>query len=246
MSRRNAAAARVREVYRSLAATYDYDAWHWSPALVRGPLDVIAGAILVQHTTWANAERALARLFERGALDSAAILRLTDDELVELVRVSGTPTVKARRLRAVAETIEAAGGLDALLALPTGDLRERLLATHGIGPETADAILLYAAGRRVFEVDAYAQRLFGRLGLGPAAGGYAEWQRWFEEALRGVDAETFARYHAYIVLHGKRLCRAAPVCAPCPLLSQCPEGQRRAPAPGRRNGARSRAAVTAR
>ena len=153
---------------------------------------------------------------------------MPEQRIAELVRVSGTPAIKARRLRALAAMVEDAGGIDALFALPTDDLRARLLATYGIGPETADAIMLYGAGRRVFEVDAYAQRLFGRLGFAiPRGTNYGAWQRWFEAALADEDAAYFQHYHAYIVLHCKTLCRATPLCTHCPLLPQCPEGQRR-------------------
>lgn len=229
MSRRNPGASLVRAVYHAFDRAYDYDAWHWSPRRLRAPFDVIAGSVLVQHTTWANAERALDGLRAEGALESRTLAALPEERIAELVRVSGTPTVKARRLRAVAQAVERAGGLAALFALPTGELRAALLAMHGIGPETADAILLYAAGRRVFEVDAYAQRIFRRLGAGPEGAGYAAWQRWFEDALPDADVEIFRRYHAYIVMHAKQLCRAAPICVPCPLLPRCAEGRRRTP-----------------
>jgi endonuclease-3 related protein len=188
-------------------------------------MDVIAGAILVQHTTWQNAERALEALRESGAFDARVILSLSDDELQQMVRVSGTPSVKARRLRAVAQTIEDAGGIDALLALHDGDLRARLLATHGVGQETAGAIMLYAAGRRTFVIDAYTRRMFARAGLTPEADTYEAWQRFFEEALPDGDAATFQRYHAYIVLHSKAICRATPRCGACPITDLCETGR---------------------
>jgi endonuclease-3 related protein len=215
----------LREVYNRLDATYARETWHWSPDYVRGPMDIVAGAILVQHTVWANAERALEALRAAGALDPATLIHMSDDDLLPLIRVSGTPAVKARRLRAIASTIVACGGLNALLALSSEDLLARLLATHGVGPETADGIMLYAAGRRVFLIDAYTRRLFRRLGLGPPRNRYEDWQRYFGEALIDGDATMFQRYHAYIVLHGKALCRPKPRCASCPLLDLCPVGQ---------------------
>ena len=190
------------------------------------PIEIIVGAILVQHTTWTNAERALVSLRAANALDTRVLASMPEAKIAALVRVSGTPAVKARRLRAAAETIERAGGIDAFLALSLEAMRPLLLATHGIGPETADAIALYAAGRRTFIIDAYTQRIFGRLGLEPAPGaGYPAWQRFFEDALPGDDAEAFQRYHGYIVLHAKARCRVKPKCAPCPLLRRCPHGQ---------------------
>jgi endonuclease-3 related protein len=212
-------------VYTRLDRAYRDETWHWSPGYIRGPMDVVAGAILVQHTAWPNAERALEHLRDAGALDPGALLAMPDDALVPLIRVSGTPTVKLRRLRAIASTIEDAGGIDAFLRLYDGELRARLLATHGIGAETADAIMLYAAGRRVFEIDAYTRRMFRRIGAGPATDTYDAWQRFFEEALPDGDASMFQRYHAYIVLHAKAVCRARPRCEACPLLELCMTGR---------------------
>ena len=227
MSPRSRSHDRLRAIYRALAAEYSYDEWHWNEALLRGPLDMPVSAVLVQHTTWQNAERALEQLREAGALDAGVLLSLPEDRIAALTRVSGTPTVKARRLRALAAVIVVAGGIDALLALPADELRARLLATHGIGPETADAIVLYAAGRPAFVVDAYAQRLFRRIGIGPESDRYADWQRWLEGELAGEDAAYFQRYHAYIVFHCKRVCRAVPRCASCLLAAGCDEGRRR-------------------
>jgi endonuclease-3 related protein len=220
-------AARLREIYRLLQGAYGCETWHWSPEHVRDPIEVLVGAVLVQHTTWSNAERALEALRAAGELDARAIAAMPEAELASLVRVSGTPTIKARRLRALSVTIDRNGGLAAFLRLPTALLRAELLATHGIGPETADAILLYAAGRRVFEIDAYTKRIFSRIGAGPGdAARYDTWQRYFEDALgRDGDAVMFQRYHGYIVLHGKRLCRARPRCGECPLLGVCREGR---------------------
>ena len=193
----------LQDVYERLHSAYADQHWHWHPGHVQSPFDVIAGAVLVQHTTWQSAERALEALRGAGALCVDSLLALPEDRLIELVRVSGTPNLKAKRLRAVAEMLRNAGGLEAFLALPADPMREQLLATHGIGRESADAIMLYAAGVRVFVVDQYTRRLFSRLGIGPAQPApYEEWRAWFERALPDAGAEEFARYHAYIVLHG--------------------------------------------
>ena len=217
--------SQLRDVLATLERAYRDDIWHWMPDRAQ-PLEIIVGAILVQHTTWTNAERALCALRDAGALDAHRLTSMPEPEIAALVRVSGTPTVKARRLCAMADMVERTGGLDAFLALPLESMRPLLLATHGIGPETADAIALYAGGRRTFVIDAYTQRIFSRLGLEPGTGaGYAAWQRFFEKALPDDDAEAFQRYHGYIVLHAKALCRVKPKCAPCPLLPRCPRGQ---------------------
>ena len=215
----------VRAIYERLDATYRNETWHWYPEHIAGPMDVVAGSILVQHTNWQNAERALDAMRAAGAIDSRVLATMPDAALVPLIGISGTPTVKARRLRAIASVIEDAGGVDALFSLPEGELRERLLRTHGIGAETADAIMLYAAGRRVFVIDSYTQRMFRRIGMGPAVDSYDAWQDFFEDALPGGDVTVFQRYHAYIVLHSKAICRATPRCPSCPLRDQCETGR---------------------
>jgi endonuclease-3 related protein len=104
-------------------------------------------------------------------------------------------------------------------------MRARLLATHGVGPETADAIALYAAGHAAFVIDAYTRRVFRRLGIGPEVDGYDAWQRYFEDALP-VDVTMFRRFHAWIVVHGKDRCRPAPRCDGCPLAPVCAHARR--------------------
>jgi endonuclease-3 related protein len=193
----------VAGVLELLDNTYRDETWVWDPQHVADRMEIVAGAVLVQHTTWTNAERALDNLRHAGALDPARLAALPEEELTSLVRVSGTPTVKARRLRAIARTIVNAGALEALLALPPDELRARLLATHGIGAETADAIMLYAAGRRVFVIDAYTRRMFERIGSAPADGTYDAWQRYLEDALPDAGVRAFQRHHAHIVMHAK-------------------------------------------
>lgn len=223
--RRALTSPRILDIYHRLEAMYGSEPWHWAPEQVRAPVDILAGAVLVQHTTWTNAERALEQLRAAGLLDMRAIASVPNDVLLPLIRVSGTPTIKVRRLHALAQTVEAAGGIDAFLTQPLDVLRPQLLATHGIGPESADAIALYAASNRTFIIDAYTRRLFGRIGLTPTAGdAYEVWRRWFEASLPAADATLFQRYHAYIVLHGKTLCRPKPRCSLCALAPACETG----------------------
>jgi endonuclease-3 related protein len=209
------------EIYRRLEAACGVDRWHWRADSEW--FDVCAGAILVQHTAWANVEKALARLREAGAFSLRAVVSLPEEELAELVRPAGMPLQKARRLKAFAALVERHGGAEGLFALPTDQLRAALLGTYGVGRETADAVLLHAAGRPVFVVDDYTVRLFRRLCLGPEESRYDTWQRWFQERLP-EDRELFRRYHAAIVLHCKVTCRARPRCAGCCLLDVCPTG----------------------
>jgi endonuclease-3 related protein len=196
--------------------------WHWWPDAE--PFEVIVGAILVQNTAWANVERALALLREAGVLnDPAAMAALSEEELETLVRPSGQYRQKAKKLRAFLALIEERGGLGELLSLPAGELRTVLLATWGIGKETADCILLYAGRYPGFIVDAYLIRLFSRLGIGPVAStSYDEWMAWTLANLHTADRDQLARFRAEIVLHCKFLCRKnAPRCGECVLVERC-------------------------
>jgi len=212
---------RVRDVYDRLAARYDVRGW-W-PA--DGPFEVIVGAILTQRTAWTNVEKALVNLRRAGALSPAAMRSLPDGELAELIRPSGFYQGKARKLRAfldlLAETF--AGDLDRLLATPGNELRPSLLATHGIGEETADAILLYAARQPFFVIDAYTRRTFSRLGVRPGGDAYGDWQRLFEESLP-KEAALYGEYHALIVEHARDACRVEPLCGRCALATVCETG----------------------
>ncbi len=213
----------IPTVFNRLLAAYGPQGW-WPGS--HDPFEVIAGAILTQQTAWANVERALANLRGAGALSPDGIRRLTEGELAVLVRPSGFYRSKARKLKAFVGLLGGrfGGNLAAMLATPGDKLRPLLLATHGIGPETADSILLYAAGQPHFVVDAYARRIFRRLGTGPAHDTYDAWQQWFEASLPR-DAALFNEYHALIVAHGKRACRATPRCGGCALLDACETGR---------------------
>ncbi len=194
--------------------------WHWD--VDSDPFEVAVGAILVQHTAWTNAERAVERLREARALDPDRLAGLPDEAIEELVRPSGQYRTKARKLRAFLELVARHHSLEALLALPPEELREQLLDTWGVGEETADAIILYAAGRPAVVVDAYTRRLFSRLALGPAPGdSYRAWQTYLAAELP-ADAPALARFHALVVLHAKRLCLARrPRCGDCDLAPRC-------------------------
>ena len=208
-------------VYGALETMHAWRGWHWWPDA--DPFEVCVGAILVQNTQWSNVELALARLREADALTPGAMTALSAGGLEELVRPSGQYRQKALKLRAFLALIEAHGGLERLLALETGELRTALLGTWGIGKETADCVLLYAACRPRFIVDAYLIRLYARLGIGPVESvAYDTWQAFFESTLP-VDRDFWARYRALIVLHCKHLClKRGPRCHECLLAPQCP------------------------
>lgn len=209
------------DIYRELDAMHAWRGWHWWPDA--DPFEVCVGAILVQNTSWTNVERALDTLGSHDALSVTAMDALPLDQLETLVRSSGQFRQKARKLRAFLDLIAAHGSLETLLALPPSKLRAELLDTWGIGPETADCILLYAARKPAFVIDAYTMRLFNRLGFGPASSlSYDHWQSYFMDHLP-QDRELWARYHALIVLHGKHLCRKRrPACHDCTLQNRCP------------------------
>jgi endonuclease-3 related protein len=210
----------IRQVYDRLLAAYGPQGW-WPGD--DSAFTVVVGAILTQSAAWANVEKALANLETAGALSPRGLLALPEQELARLVRPSGYYNAKARKLRAFAEMLAAdfAASLDRLFSLPLDALRARLLATHGIGPETADDIILYAARRPVFVVDAYTRRVFSRLGLRPERGAYNDWQALFTSALPR-DVTIFNEYHALLVRHAKVSCRKLPLCDACCLAELCP------------------------
>ena len=213
---------RLLEIYRRLYASYGPQ--HWWPG--ETPLEVIVGAILTQSAAWTNVEKAIANLKAAGALSPDGLARLNEGELARLVYPAGYFNAKARKLKAFVALLfqRFDGELERLLAVPVDELRPLLLATHGIGPETADSILLYAAGRPVFVIDAYTRRLFSRLGMTPGRDSYDSWRALFMENLE-ADAGLFNEYHALMVRHGKAVCRRQPRCDVCPLLEGCLTGR---------------------
>jgi endonuclease-3 related protein len=208
---------RLRAVYRRLLARYGPQ--HWWPA--RTPFEVIVGAVLTQNTAWTNVEQAIANLEAAAALDAQALLDLPEQRLATLLRPSGYFNVKAARLRAVCTWYVARGGHARLRRWPSARLRDALLGLHGVGPETADDILLYAFDRPVFVIDAYTRRLFARLGLVEGREPYEALRGACERAL-GPDAPLYNDYHAQIVQHAKVHCRPRPRCAGCCLADLCP------------------------
>jgi endonuclease III related protein len=195
----------------------------WWPA--RTPFEVIVGAILTQSTAWANVERAITNLRSAGLLTPSAMRRVRTERLAELVRPSGYFRQKAKKLKAFVRFLHNVygGSLKRMFQTPTKQLREALLSVHGIGPETADSILLYAGNHSVFVVDAYTHRIFGRHGITSGKVDYEAVRALFESSLP-PQPELFNEFHALIVNTGKNWCRkAAPRCHECPLRSLLPE-----------------------
>jgi endonuclease-3 related protein len=197
---------------------------HWWPA--RTPFEVIVGAILTQSTAWGNVERAIANLRSARVLTPSAMLRISTQRLAGLVRPSGYFRQKAKKLKAFVRFLQEGygGSLKRMFLTPTLELREKLLSVHGIGPETADSILLYAGNHPVFVVDAYTHRIFGRHGITDGKPDY-ERVRTAIEASLSAQPELFNEFHALIVNTGKNWCRkSAPRCEDCPLRSLLPAG----------------------
>lgn len=202
---------------------------HWWPG--RTPFEVIVGAILVQNTSWTNAARAIGNLRGARLLTPASIDKIPLAKLTHLVRPSGYFRQKARKLKAFVRFLREhhRGSLKAMFRTPTPQLRAQLLRVHGIGPETADSILLYAGNHPVFVIDAYTRRILERHGLAHGKQSYEEVRGLFEQSLPN-DPRLFNEYHALIVHTGKHHCRnRAPVCSTCALRSFLPrpvEGSR--------------------
>lgn len=204
----------LSEFYDALYAAFGPQ--HWWPARTRD--EMIIGAILTQNTAWTNVERAMARLKAARIESLAQIDRLDEAELAELIRPAGTFRVKARRLKAFAGWLGRCWGgeLTRMFAAGLEVLRPELLAVPGIGPETADAILLYAGGLPTFVVDAYTRRVLRRHAILAATASYDETKALLERHLP-ADAGRFGEYHALLVELGKRFCRPRARCETCPL-----------------------------
>ena len=210
----------LAEIFERLSAAYGKQQW-W-PA--DSPFEVIVGAVLTQNTSWKNVEKAIANLREAGLLSPRAIHALDREELAELIRPSGYYRVKAARLKNVVDFLmgEFDGSLNAMFERPLDELRESLLALNGVGPETADSILLYAGNLPTFVIDAYTHRVFKRHGWIEPEADYHALKEHCEAGLDS-DPELFNEFHALLVRVGNAHCRARPKCEGCPLAPLLPE-----------------------
>ncbi|MDK1031477.1 MAG: endonuclease III domain-containing protein [Planctomycetia bacterium] len=206
---------KLRAFYEALLSCYGPQGW-W-PA--ETPFEVIVGAILTQNTSWTNVEKAIKQLKERNLLEPRALAAVEMEELAELIRPAGYFRLKSRRLKNFLEMLisDCDGDLDALFSRSAASLREKVLSVNGIGPETADSIVLYASGKPVFVIDTYTYRVAFRHGLAPAETTYEELQELFSERLP-EDVAIFQEYHALLVRVGKERCKKRqPLCEGCPL-----------------------------
>lgn len=201
---------------------------HWWPG--KTPFEIIVGAILVQNTSWTNVERAIANLRRARLLTPAAVEQASPATIENLIRSSGYFRQKARKLKSFCSFLryQYSGSLKKMFAQPTAVLRQQLLSVFGIGPETADSILLYAGGHPVFVVDAYTRRMLTRHGWTGERATYEDLRWIFERQFPGETAR-FNEFHALIVQTGKRYCRTRePLCGECPLGRYLPPERVRA------------------
>jgi endonuclease-3 related protein len=209
----------VFQIYKSLLQHYGEQ--NWWPA--ETPFEVMVGAILTQNTSWRNVEKAIDNLKDASALDAGTLSKTSRQTLAGWLRPVGYFNVKALRLQNFCHWYIAQGGFIKLKKQDTHNLRHALLSVNGVGPETADDMLLYAFQRPVFVIDAYTRRLFQRLGYVDQDSGYEKLRTWFEKKLHRVEnkVQIFNEYHALIVHHAKYYCKKNPACAACCLKKNC-------------------------
>jgi len=206
----------IKQVYQRLHK--HHGAQDWWPGDT--PFEIMVGAILTQNTAWSNVEKAITNLKASDCLDAAAIVALQHDELAQMLRPSGYFNIKSKRLQAFCEWLLAQGGEQSVAEYETEAMRQALLQVYGVGPETADDIVLYAFHRPVFVIDAYTRRIFSRLGIISGDESYEALRGLFEATLKG-KAALYNEYHALIVIHGKEVCRVKPQCHVCALKDKC-------------------------
>jgi endonuclease III related protein len=210
----------LRDYFDALITQYGPQKW-WPG---RSRFEIIVGAILTQNTSWKNVEGAILALRRHRLLSPEAIALISVTELAPLIRSSGYFRQKARKLKEFVVFLETQyqGSLTKMFRTSTVTLREQLVAVYGIGPETADSILLYAGNHPVFVVDAYTRRILQRHGLAHGKEPYEEIRALFEKSLP-LDPAVFNEFHALIVHAGKHFCRPqSPHCSACPLQSFLP------------------------
>jgi len=197
-----------------------YGPQYWWPA--QESFEVIVGAILTQSAAWGNVEKAIASLKSARALSPKALRRLPLSKLAWLIHPCGYYNAKALKLKTFARWLGEYynDDLGTLFASNTDLLRQQLLSLHGIGQETADSIILYAANKPIFVIDAYTRRIINRIGLAPESSSYAAYQALFMHNLP-ADAGLFNEYHALLVRLAKDVCRTRPLCQKCCLSGIC-------------------------
>jgi len=205
---------KLRRIYDRLYSRFGSQQW-WPGDT---PFEIAVGAILTQNTNWGNVEKAIRNLKAAGKLNARALHSLPADELALLIKPAGYFNIKAKRLKNFAELLarEYRGSMKQMKREPLAVMRDKLLSVNGIGPETADSILLYALEKQTFVIDAYTKRVLSRHNIIHDAGTYDVFQKLFHENL-DEDVGLYNEYHALIVRLAKEHCRTRPLCAGCPL-----------------------------
>ena len=205
------------DIYHQLMVCYGPQ--HWWPA--KDPFEVMVGAILTQSAAWKNVEKAIVNLRQATALSSRALRQMPLAELARLIYPCGYYNAKALKLKSLAHwLVDYDDNLDKLFATDTYQLRQQLLSIHGIGHETADSIILYAANKPIFVIDTYTRRISNRIGLMTENDGYTAYQDFFMSNLP-KDTQLFNEYHALLVCLAKDVCRKHPLCSQCCLNNIC-------------------------
>ncbi len=205
---------RLVQIYEKLYASFGPQ--HWWPG--ETPFEVAVGAILTQNTNWGNVEKAIENLKKNRLLRPSALHALSHARLAELIRPAGYFNIKAKRLKNFIAFLmnEYHGSMHRMRREDVGSARKKLLSVNGIGPETADSIILYALEKPVFVVDAYTKRVLSRHTILDQDASYDAFQKLFHAKLR-ENVSLFNEYHALIVRLAKENCRTRPVCTGCPL-----------------------------
>jgi endonuclease-3 related protein len=213
----------LQDIYQRLMSDYGHQ--HWWPA--KEPFEVMVGAILTQSAAWRNVDKAIANLKTAKVLSPQAIRSLPLSRLAQIIRPCGYYNAKSLKLKSLANWLgnHYQDSLDRLSACDVDSLREQLLSIHGIGQETADSILLYAAGKPTFVIDAYTRRIVSRIGLAPERNSYDAYQQLFMEHMP-ADAKLYNEYHALLVQLAKDTCRRKPLCNKCCLNDICRYNER--------------------
>lgn len=184
--------------------------------------EVMLGTILTQNTAWKNVERALDNLHQKSLIDPTKIARRSHRELAKLIRPAGYYNQKAARIKLLARFLMK-HSIRKLRTMPLPNLRDELLLLSGVGPETADSIILYALDRPRFVIDAYTKRIFSRFGVCKPTISYDQLQSIIEEAI-AANVKTYQEYHALLVALAKKHCKTIPVCSTCPVRAACKTG----------------------
>lgn len=224
---------KIQSIFSALSSHFDPQLW-WPvtekgktyPEYSGGPknekqrLEVIFGAILAQNTSWNNAEKAVVELNKNNLIDAKKINKIDAKKLALIVRSSGYHNQKAKKLKNFCSFLlkNYSGSLKNLFKKDAGNLREEMLSVNGIGPETADSIILYSAKKPVFVVDAYTKRIFGRIGYKEKT--YDGLQKLFMKRLPNSE-RLFNECHALLVELGKSICKKEPLCGKCPVNMHC-------------------------